>query len=405
MIPTTFVFMALWKKPKRCDQWVEQFSEAIRHLVATLIHRAGQFVRRNSVASAAAGLLLITLLGAIANTWFVQRAQVANARVAPSSNDVRQLAHLRRVGYYDTLDNLTSSARMKDGLTSDVHNPVNVHNSPGSAMEGDRDIPLKNQSTVPRTYEELVADNPKDRTYYRNLSMTYVNPGGGVLNLANVDPAALGPYAGDYLVLINKPQAALEAFRQRLTIDEQAVAADPGNLQVQTDLAYSASRIGDLLAEMGDHAGALPYYQRAVDIYTKNVFANPGHFAIPQFAQLLGKLAKTHARLGYNEKASSECSKALDLLAVTDDTANVEQRRVTASAYSEIGDTYSLIARDTRTPEQFMPKLWTAAREVYERSLAILIDLRERGVLNADDLTEVDNISHKIAECDLFLAM
>lgn len=387
----------------RWDQSVERLSKYLRRLLATLIYRTGQLVRRNRVASAAAGLLLISLVGfAIANTWLVHRAQVANAHAEPLSNDVRQLAHLRRVSYYDTLDNLTGSARMKDRLTSDVPGLADDHNSLGSAMEGYRDTAQKNPSTVPATYEELVADNPRDRTSYRNISMTYANPG-GVVNLAGVDPAALGPYAGDYLVLINQPQAALDAFRKRLTIDEQAVAADPGNFQVLTDLAYSASRIGDLLANMGDHAGALPYYQRAVDIYTKHVDANPEHFTIPQFAQLLGKLAKTHASLGYNEKASAECSKALDLLAVTDG-ANVEQRRIIASAYSEIADTYSLIARDMRTPQQFMPKLWTAARETYERSLAILVDLRERGVLSADLLAEIQIISDKIAECDSFLA-
>ena len=63
--------------------------------------------------------------------------------------------------------------------------------------------------------------------------MAYPNPG-GVLYLTSVDPAALGPNAGDYLALINKPQAALDAFRKKLAIDEQAVAADPGNLQVQS---------------------------------------------------------------------------------------------------------------------------------------------------------------------------
>ena len=120
---------------------------------------------------------------------------------------------------------------------------------------------------------------------------------------------------------------------------------------------------------------------------------------------MLGKLAKTHARLGYTDKALAECKKASDLLeALPVDAANVERHHVRALAYGEIGDAYSLLARDTRTPQKFMKQLWRAARDMYERSLEILWDLRDRGVLNAEELTEIDTISQKIAECDVFLA-
>src|SRR5262249_36799230 len=124
-----------------------------------------------------------------------------------------------------------------------------------------------------------------------------------------------------------------------------------------------------------------------------------------QISLLLGKLAKIDARLGNTDKASAEAAKAVDILdSVAIDAANVEPRRVRASAFSEIGDAYSLLARDTHTPPQSVKKLWTAARDMYERSLAILVDLRERGVLNADEFAEIDTITQKIAECDLFLA-
>ena len=51
-----------------------------------------------------------------------------------------------------------------------------------------------------------------------------------------------------------------------------------------------------------------------------------------------------------------------------------------------------------------MKQLWRAARDMYERSLEILWDLRDRDVLNAEELTEIDTISQKIAECEVFLA-
>ena len=263
--------MAWRKKPKGRDQSVEKFLEDIRSHLATLIDRAGQFIRRNRVASAAAGLVLISLLGGvIASTWLAHRAKPAKARAEHPSNDVRQLAHSRLVNYDDGLYDLAGAtrmreSRMKDALTPDVgQNLADVNNGVGSAMEGYRNPPLR---TAAPTYDELVADNPRDRTYRRTLPVAYPHPG-GVLFLTGVDAVALNLNNGDYLALINKPQAALVAFQKQLAIDEKSVAADPGNVQIQTDLAYSSSRIGDLLTELGDQAGALPYYQRAVDIYT-----------------------------------------------------------------------------------------------------------------------------------------
>jgi tetratricopeptide (TPR) repeat protein len=403
--------MAWRKKPKGRDQSVEKFLEDIRSHLATFIGGAGQFIRRNRVASAATGLILISLLGGvIAMTWMVHRAKLANARAEHPSNDVRQLAHSRSVNYYGGLYEPAGAtrmreSRMKDALRPDIHQHLaDVNNGVGSTIEGYRNTPLR---TAAPTYDESVAGNPRDGTYGRALPVAYQNPG-GVIFLGGVDAAALNLNSGDYLASINKPQAALAAFQKQLAIDEKSVAANPGSVQIQNDLAYNSSRIGDLLTELGDQAGALPYYQRAVDIYTNVKNAATGS-QVPatslQLSLLLGKLAMTHARLGYTDKALAECMKAFDLLeAVPVDAANVELHLGRALAYGEIGDAYSQLARDTRTPQKFMKQLWRAARDMYERSLEILLDLRDRHVLNADELTEIDTISQKIAECDMFLA-
>ena len=395
--------MAWRKKPKGSDQSVAQnFSEDIRSRPATLIDRAGQIIHRNRVASAAASLILISLLGGvITSTWLAHRTKPAEARAEHPANEGRQ------ANYNDGLDDATrpGESRMKDGLTHNVRQDLaDVNNGAESAMEGYRNALLR---TAAPTDDELVADNSRDLTYRRTLPLTYPHPG-GVIFLTDGDLARLNPNNGDYLALIKKPQAALVAFQKQLAIDEKSIAADPGNVQVQTDAAYSSSRIGDLLTELGDQAGALPYYQHAVDIYTSTKNAENGPqdpAASLQLIRLLGKLAKTHARLGYTDKAIAECNKASDLLeALPVDATNVEQHHIRALAYGEIADAYSLLAGDTRTPQELMKQLWRAARDMYEGSLEILWGLRDRGVLNAAGLTEIDTISQKIAECDMFLA-
>ncbi|CAN5748245.1 hypothetical protein BH20VER1_BH20VER1_15490 [soil metagenome] len=100
------VLMALRKEPERRYSSVAQFSEDIRrHLEGrpviahkdTFKYRATKFIRRNTIALAAAALLLLTLLGGIVTTaWQAQRAtqqaRIADeqARVASAARDRAQ---------------------------------------------------------------------------------------------------------------------------------------------------------------------------------------------------------------------------------------------------------------------------------------------------------------------------
>jgi tetratricopeptide (TPR) repeat protein len=399
--------MRFRRKPKERDQLVEQF-------LKTHIQRAGQFIRRNRAATAAGGLLLLILLaGTIAGVWQAHRGKSLSANAAHPSNNLRGATPSRLTNYYDPLNDFAGATRIHEGGLKVASPPEvrrdygNVQNDLGAANEEYRPAALENPSTTSPTNERL-ADNSRNRTYIQPFPITYPYPG-GVSILTSVDPATLGPNAADYLIMINKPQLALAAFQKRLQNDEQAVAANPNNVQVQTDLAYSSSRIGDLLLAMNDQAGALPYLQQAVDIYTKTANSATGTPDDPtsalQLSQLIGKLAKLHATLGYTEKAIAECNKAAGILnQVAVDTTDVEQRHIRASAYEEIGDAYFFLAGDARTPQALTKNLWAAAQDAYQSSLAILEALADQGLTTVDELAAIDNISHEIAETELFLA-
>src|SRR5207247_5332729 len=127
------------------------------------------------VASAAAGLLLLGLLGGvIASTWLAHRAKLAKAGAEQASNDLRELARLRRINYYDALNVLPGTTRIRDGraLTSgDRHDLADVHNGAGSAIEGYRPTALENVTAAPPN-QELAVDKPRDRTYRRTFPAT-----------------------------------------------------------------------------------------------------------------------------------------------------------------------------------------------------------------------------------------
>jgi len=360
-------------------------------------YRIGSFVCRNKIVSATAALISISLIGGLIVTgWQARRV----AKVPAQSANVRPVDH--SVDYRDTYNYLLNATRStKEPASYDGRRDVaDLHNV---ALGMESDVAPEEGRKTPDN-EPTIADSSTNRPPPIRGPVWYDNARSAFFLSGN--PDVLNRNNGDYLALVKKqPQAALEAFRNKLAIDEQLIATDPGNTQVQGDLAYARSRIGDLLAEAGDNLDAVPYYQRAVEVLERGAATGQQDLATAlKLSQVLGKLAQTHAKLGYIEKARAECKKATDLLqSFAEEGNNLSQRHLRALAYNEIADAYALVARDARTPQQLMKESWRSARDLYQRSLEILNDLRDRGVLDQDGLTLIDNLTQKIAEADMFL--
>lgn len=314
------------------------------------------------------------------------------------------------------------------------HDLAEIHTNLGAAMEirGEMPAALEYYNKVLPIYEGLLAGNPQDRLTRRSLSVTYESIGralflsgrtnealesnGKALELRQAlfseDPTnndyrrILGvsyQNNGDYLAWNKKTQNALESFRKKLAIDEEAVAADPANAQALGDLGYSCQRIGDLLAELADPSQAIPFYQRAVEIRERAMAIDPQELALSiQVSGLTAKLGKAYAKLGNTEPARSACSKAADLLLATPDDSNTdaEQRRIRVLAFGEIAEAYVALASDMHASPATIKEDWRNARDMYQRSLDIMKDLREKGILDQEEVGEIETTSRKIANCD-----
>ncbi|HZJ38862.1 MAG TPA: tetratricopeptide repeat protein, partial [Chthoniobacterales bacterium] len=245
-------------------------------------------------------------------------------------------------------------------------------------LSGHSDEALEKNEKAMALRQDLVADDPTNSDYRRILGISYQNE-------------------GDYQSWLKKTSAALDNFRKKLAIDEQAVADDPANAQAQGDLAYSCLRMGDLSTEVNDHAQALPYYQRSIDIYVKSTETDPADLGRPlQLSRTRGKLAKTHAKLGNIDQARVECSKATDLLLATaDDITNADQRRIRVLAYGEVAEAYALLAADKGAAQNLTKEHWRAARDMYQRSFEIMKDLRDKKILDSEEVGEVETIAGK----------
>ena len=348
-------------------------------------------------------------------------------QLADTSEAARGIEYLRKS--LSLYSELTAGNPANAGLRHDL---AETYNATGLALEGrgDMAVALDHYRKALPIYEELLAADPQDHGNRRSFSAVHENIGRALFLSNDVKGAlqhnqkALGlrealvaeeptnadyrrllgvsyQDSGDYQAWIKDTKAALDSFRKKLTLDEHSVAADPANAQARGDLAYSCQRMGDLLAESGDYAQALPHYRRALEIYGKAA-ADSQELGLPiRVVTTQACVAKTYAKLGDADQARSACRKAIDLLQTTrDDPSDVSQRRLRVVIYGVLGDAYSVLAADKKSPSGLAPENWRAAGEMYRRSLDLMKDLQTRGILDAEEIPEIENTGRKIAECD-----
>jgi tetratricopeptide (TPR) repeat protein len=353
-------------------------------------------------------------------------------KVVDTNEAARGLEHLRKsLALYSELAAEHAADR---GLRRDL---AEIYDNLGGALEGRGKIPaaLEHHRKARSIYEELLAANPHDRAIRRSISVSYEDIG-RALFLSNDAAGALennqkalalrealvseeptnADYRrilgisyqnnGDYRAWTKDNKSALESFRKKLALDEQSVAADPANAQGRTDLAYCCLRMGDLLAQLSDQSQAVPYYRRALEIYETTAAADSQDLNMRLNAiRARAKLATAHAKLGNLEPAREECRKTADLLEATvDDPANADLRRSRVLAYGDLGEAHAILAAHKRTPRHLTNQYWRRARDMYQRSLNIMKELRDRGILDAEEIPEIEKTIGKIAECDTALA-
>jgi hypothetical protein len=108
------------------------------------------------------------------------------------------------------------------------------------------------------------------------------------------------------------------------------------------------------------------------------------------------------AKLGNRAAALEGCSKALSLLKdMPDDPTSAAERTSRAEAYSQIGSTYAALAESGRIPPGEGREYWRTARNNYQRSLDIYLDMRKRGTATSEDAG--DKVTAQIARCDAAL--
>jgi non-specific serine/threonine protein kinase/serine/threonine-protein kinase len=297
-------------------------------------------------------------------------------------------------------------------------------------------------------FEELVAIDPNNPNSHMKLGTGYVE----ISNLLDITSDLAGRSENDH--------KALESYRRALGLFEASGAAQSANPKLRLDLGTCYSSIGWTLARIGDKPGAIEYYRKAlaiddsllgIDLSDSNLrhllasgYSEIAHdqVAAGEITRALESLRKaqaireatsaadpTNARnrrdlaLAYFEYAnlltkSGNASGALEyyrkVAAIREtmseaDPTNIRDRRDLAVSYSKLGEVCVMLALDSK-PTTRKIAAWREARSWYQRSLDIVVEIRDRGLLSATGIQigammgpsslKVENISRDIAKCD-----
>ena len=351
------VLMAMRKEPQRRYATAAQFAEDIRrHLNGlpvrarhdTFTYRAGKFIRRQKFAVAAAALIAITLLiGIVATAWQARVARAERARAERRFNEVRQLANSFVFEVHDAVVNLPGSTTARslivqrglnylDSLAQDAGGDLGLQRELAAAYEklgavqytpsvahlGDLAGALQSHRKAAALREALVAADPSNRDYRRDLLDSYW-------------------FIATLLGAQGDMQRELEMLQQQLPARQELADAEKTDFVDRYNLAGTYAYIGSLLMQMGDAKGALYNQQQAFKI-------REGLAAIDPIASRSRRaLTISYEYLGLATDQTGDAKAALDFqrrglemreVLVAADPLNTDLRLMLVESYRYVGD-------------------------------------------------------------------
>jgi len=354
------------------------------------------------------------------------------SQLQATANAARGLEYLRKACalYRRLASEHAASPEIVDWL-------ARAHNELGVALLGwgDPAGALENHNEALRIRKDLLARDPQNELHRRHLAITHWDIAQALLLRGEVNAAleanrnatqlstallAENPTStrdrrrlalsyqtdGDCRALNGDIAGALESFRKKLELDEQYLADDPVNAQARDDVAQTWGRIGELLAAKGDYAEALGHENKALQLYEKLSADSPQDVRTRYRTAVVGAIAaKLEGQLRNREQALVGCARVLGLLKELPlDQAGSVYTGLRGQAYLDLGTAQAALAGAEELPASQQQEHWRAARDLFQRSLAIWHDMQQRGILTAEDADKPEEVARGIARCDAALA-
>ncbi len=317
-------------------------------------------------------------LGALAFLYDTAKALAAYAEAAQL--DPEDWEALWRLGYLQLkrAGDLAGAKRSFERLIAlhpTVDDPYYIHWS--HLLLGDVEAALGNRSPALDQYErgqalvqDLIARDPDNPTWQRDLSVSYNN-------------------IGDIRAARGDRDGALKAYEDGLDIAKRLAERDKNNAEWQRDLSVSYNKIGDIRAARGDRDGALKAYEDGLDIRKRLAERDKNNAEWQRdLSVVYNKIGDIRAARGDRDGALKAYEDGLDIAKrlAERDKNNAEWQRDLSVVYNKIGDIRA--ARGDRD----------GALKAYEDGLDIAKRLAERDKNNAEWQRDLSVSYNKIGD-------
>jgi eukaryotic-like serine/threonine-protein kinase len=286
------ILKCLRKEPERRYASVEQFSaDILRHLEGmpvtarpdTFGYRTSKFLGRNKIAVVSAGLITLALIGGVIGTsWQAVRAQREKKLAEQRYGQVRQLANNILFKYYDEVEKLENSTKVREMLVADSLTYLD-----SLASDENADDALK--SEIARAYIRI--GKVQGRAYFANLGDT----AGAVENfrkgISMLEPLAaksddpklqsdlINAYS-DFSVTLNRQGNAEESgavLRKAISLNEGLLEKKPGDVALSLRLGTSYVFLGDSLPVGRGEGDNIPAFRRSIEAVDAVLAVDPNH--------------------------------------------------------------------------------------------------------------------------------
>jgi tetratricopeptide (TPR) repeat protein/predicted Ser/Thr protein kinase len=204
-----------------------------------------------------------------------------------------------------------------------------------------------------------------------------------------------------------RPAEALEYYRKAAVIDESRAAAGPPGGPARLDLSFDYAGIGDCQAALGDLAGGLANHRKALAIREEVAAADPKNvFPRHSLARAHGRIAWILGKTANLEGAFESYRKSLEIRQglASRDPSNAEYAFYVAETLGNMGRLHAEAAAAPTLPKAARTGHWTEAKQSYQKSRQILLDLQRAGKLKDKIDGEPEKLAAEIARCDTGLA-
>jgi len=279
--------------------------------------------------------------------------------------------------------------------------------------------------------KQLAVEAPRDPKAQSRLANSYDGMGGVLTSLARWDEAVASFEASSaifkaladaqFKASINRRNWALERkkiggvlehrgqvtramqeYRSALTIDEELASSNPRDASSQRDVAIDYSNLGDAISKQGDQDGAIRNYRLALSIDNQLAAADSRDASAQSYlvydsyrlGDALLKASKVQSAVAVYRAAAARAEKNAG-----SDPGNAFLRSELARVYAKLAKAHYMVALDASLAKEARRQSLATARATYGKSLAIWLDLREHGTLQAPDAEEPEKVAEELKHC------